>query len=78
MKVDFFSFDAREHWKNCSDIIDYIRDQSACVFGSAKGGGLPRPRKARGATAPLTTELVATVINLRFLNGCPSHLKLTN
>ncbi|EYB99875.1 hypothetical protein Y032_0119g814 [Ancylostoma ceylanicum] len=30
MKVDFFSFDAREHWKNCSDIIDYIRDQSAC------------------------------------------------
>ncbi|RCN45899.1 papain family cysteine protease [Ancylostoma caninum] len=24
------SFDSREHWKNCSEIIDYIRDQSAC------------------------------------------------
>ncbi|RCN29049.1 hypothetical protein ANCCAN_25198, partial [Ancylostoma caninum] len=23
-------FDSREHWKNCSEIIDYIRDQSAC------------------------------------------------
>ncbi|EYC19980.1 hypothetical protein Y032_0023g812 [Ancylostoma ceylanicum] len=24
------SFDARDHWKNCSSIISYIRDQSAC------------------------------------------------
>ncbi|KIH55181.1 hypothetical protein ANCDUO_14666 [Ancylostoma duodenale] len=26
------SFDARDHWKNCSSIISYIRDQSACEY----------------------------------------------